>query len=320
MSNDRCGFAMLAGLGSFLVLAPACGQSGQAHGAADAPLAKGDAGTADAPIFTGNDAGPDAAVTGTGTGTDTGTGTGTGDAGHSDGGRSSDANTSVDGSTDAGLRTDAGVRTDAAGARTDVAGVTPDASHIPPPDTFNMGMNVPSLNYYNNVAIYADMALAIAGNDGPWDNANGSGAAPLDVNGNPTVAASTSVTASYPSGDYAFSWDGTGSLKVTGASLGKVTVTTNNGVQHNAATMTWTLQTVRSSGATTQSRACGGCMEISTTTGRSTRRTSPRSMQTSPARSVRHRDLKSNALTMETCAAGWKACGHERISTPARIG
>jgi hypothetical protein len=60
---------MLAGLGSFLVLAPACGQNGQAHGAADAALAKGDAGTTDVPIFTGNDAGPDAArdaVAGTG--------------------------------------------------------------------------------------------------------------------------------------------------------------------------------------------------------------------------------------------------------------
>jgi hypothetical protein len=242
---------MLAGLGSFLVLAPACGQSGQMHGAADAAPTNGDVGTADVPIYTGNDAGPDAAVTATGTAT--GTGTGTGDAGHSDGpdgGRSSDANTSVDGSTDAGIRTDsvgirtdaAGGTTDAAGARTDVAGVTPDASHIPPPNTFNMGMNVPSLNYYNNVAIYADMALAISGNDGPWDNANGAGAAPLDVNGNPTVAASSSVTAGYPSGDYAFSWDGTGSIKVTGASLGKVTVTTNNGVQHNAATMTFVQQ------------------------------------------------------------------------------
>jgi len=250
MSNDRCGFVMLAALGSFLVLAPACGQNGQVHGAADAAPTNRDVGTADAPIFTGNDAGPDAAVTGTGTGTDTGTGTGTGDAGHSDGGRSSDANTSVDGSTDAGIRTDsagiradaAGIKTDVAGIRADAAGVTPDASHIAPPNTFNMGMNVPALNYYNNVAIYADMALAIAGNDGPWDNANGSGAAPLDVNGNPTVAASTSVTASYPSGDYAFSWDGTGSVKVTGASLGKVTVTTNNGVQHNAATMTFVQQ------------------------------------------------------------------------------
>jgi hypothetical protein len=60
---------MLAGLGPFLVLAPACGQSGQPHGAADAALAKGDAGTAEVPIFTGNDAGPDAAVTATGTGT-----------------------------------------------------------------------------------------------------------------------------------------------------------------------------------------------------------------------------------------------------------
>jgi len=36
-----------------------------------------------------------------------------------------------------------------------------------------MGMNVPSLNYYNNVAIYADMALAIAGNDGPWTTPTG---------------------------------------------------------------------------------------------------------------------------------------------------
>jgi hypothetical protein len=70
-------------------------------------------------------------------------------------------------------------------------------------------------------------------------------------------------------------------------------------------TVSWTPQTARSFGRASERRECGGCKGISTTTGRSTRRTSPRSMQTSPARSVRHRDLKSNALTMETCAAGW---------------
>jgi hypothetical protein len=52
---------MLAGLCSLLVLAPACGQSAQGHGPADAARANGDARTTDVPILTGNDAGPDAA-------------------------------------------------------------------------------------------------------------------------------------------------------------------------------------------------------------------------------------------------------------------
>jgi len=60
MSNDRCRFMALASLRSFFILAPACGQSGQTHAGADAAHANDDAGAADAPILTGNDAGPEA--------------------------------------------------------------------------------------------------------------------------------------------------------------------------------------------------------------------------------------------------------------------
>jgi len=61
MSNDRCRFVILSGLGWFFILAPACGQSDRTRGGADAARTIGDAATADVSIFTGNDAGPDAA-------------------------------------------------------------------------------------------------------------------------------------------------------------------------------------------------------------------------------------------------------------------
>jgi hypothetical protein len=125
-----------------------------------------------------------------------------------DAGRLDDASTTVDGPSGVdGGRTDGGTADGGTSTHPFDGGITPDAGHVMPPGTSNMGMNVPSLTYYNNAAIYADMALAIAGNNGPWDN--GSAAAPLDAHGNPTVAATTGVSAAYPSGDYALSWDGT---------------------------------------------------------------------------------------------------------------
>jgi hypothetical protein len=111
-----------------------------------------------------------------------------------------------------------------------------------PPGAYNLGMNVPGLTYFNNAAIYADLALQIAGNNGPWDSATGSTAAPLDATGAPTVAASSGVTADYPSGDYTVTWDGTGSFSFGSGTLGAVTTTTSGGVQHNTATLTFTQQ------------------------------------------------------------------------------
>jgi hypothetical protein len=57
MSNCRCRVAWGAGLGCFLILAPACVQSDRPHGATDAAQAKGDVETADVPIPAFNDAG-----------------------------------------------------------------------------------------------------------------------------------------------------------------------------------------------------------------------------------------------------------------------
>lgn len=118
--------------------------------------------------------------------------------------------------------------------------------HVAVPGAYNLGMNVPGLNYFNNVAIYADMALALAGNDGPWDAVSGSGAAALDATGAPTVAATTGVTADYPTGAYTVTWDGTGSFAVRGtssiASLGAAATTSSGGVQHNTATLSFTQQ------------------------------------------------------------------------------
>jgi len=61
MSNHRCRLALVASFGWFLIFAPACGQSGQPQGGADAAQAKGDVGMADVPIFSGTDAGPETA-------------------------------------------------------------------------------------------------------------------------------------------------------------------------------------------------------------------------------------------------------------------
>jgi hypothetical protein len=116
-------------------------------------------------------------------------------------------------------------------------------SHVRPPGTFNLGMNVPSLNYYNNAAIYADLALAISGNNGPWDSAaNGSNPATLDATGGPTEAASSALPTVYPSGAYTITWDGTNAITIGGVSVGNTmsapTHTTTGSVQHNTATLT----------------------------------------------------------------------------------
>ncbi len=126
------------------------------------------------------------------------------------------------------------------------AGATGAPKHVTIPGGYNLGVNVPGLNYYDNAAIYADMALAIAGNNGPWDVSGGSGAAPLDATGAPTVAATAGVTAEYPTGLYSVTWDGSGSFAVNGSSpvahMSLITKTTSGGVQHNAATLTFTQQ------------------------------------------------------------------------------
>ena len=58
MSNDGCRFVMLAGLGCFLILAPACVQRDRPHGTTVAAQAKGDAESAEVIIPAGDDAGP----------------------------------------------------------------------------------------------------------------------------------------------------------------------------------------------------------------------------------------------------------------------
>jgi hypothetical protein len=102
-----------------------------------------------------------------------------------------------------------------------------------------MGINLGSIYYASNTAIYADVTLQMCGNDGPWDSSVDAGAAPLDATGAPLVAATSGWTGDYPSGQYTLTWDGTGTLSF-GSSLGKVTSTTSNGVQHNSAPLTVT--------------------------------------------------------------------------------
>jgi hypothetical protein len=141
--------------------------------------------------------------------------------------------TSGSGQPDSGTDASSGNDSASADASTDAA-----QKPARPTNAYNLGMNAPSLNYYNNVAIYADMALAIAGNNGPWDNGNV--AAPLDGTGAPTVAATSAVTADYPTGNYTVTWDGTGSISISGGpTIGAVTTTMTGSVQHNTATMSF---------------------------------------------------------------------------------
>jgi hypothetical protein len=100
---------------------------------------------------------------------------------------------------------------------------------------------MPPLSYTDNIAVYADMALAIGANDGPWDLQAGGGAAPLDATGGPQAAAVSSITGAYPSGNYAVSWDGPAdALTFEGQTLGSVTSSTTGGVTHNTATLAFT--------------------------------------------------------------------------------
>lgn len=122
-------------------------------------------------------------------------------------------------------------------------GATPTAPTPPPSvrraDGYNLGMNLPWITYWNNTPMYADAAMQMCGNNGPWDALTGGGPAPLDATGAPTVNASAAVTADYLTGRYTLSWDGTGSVTVhSGATIGTTTSTVSNGVQHNTATVT----------------------------------------------------------------------------------
>lgn len=108
------------------------------------------------------------------------------------------------------------------------------------PDDYNIGMNMPGNNYYNNAAMYADVTLQMSANDGRWDTQNPDAAATLDSTGAPTVAAWAGFTSDYLSGQYTLTWDGTGSFTISGAQMGTKTVTTSGGVQHNSVAVTWT--------------------------------------------------------------------------------
>ncbi len=113
------------------------------------------------------------------------------------------------------------------------------------PQPFNIGMNFAGLSYYNNIAIYSDMAMAVSGNNGPWDSSvvNNTKAV-LDITGNPTTAAWTAITSDYPTGNYDVSWDGTGNLSLNAngvpVTIGTVTSTVVNGVTHKTATLNLT--------------------------------------------------------------------------------
>jgi hypothetical protein len=113
----------------------------------------------------------------------------------------------------------------------------------PNPSAYNLGINGPTLNYYNDAPMYADVTNQMAGNAGRWDKSSPDVAAPVDSTGAPTVAAWAGFTMDYPSGQYTLSWDGTGSFYFFDTGAGKVTmgtpaVTISNGVQHNVATVT----------------------------------------------------------------------------------
>jgi hypothetical protein len=115
---------------------------------------------------------------------------------------------------------------------------TVSATPSPNPSAYNIGMNLPPLNYYNDAAIYADVFNQTAGNNGRWDVASPDAAAPVDSTGAPTVDAWTGFTNSYPTGTYSLSWDGTGSISMPG--LGTAVVTTVDGVEHHVVPVSFT--------------------------------------------------------------------------------
>jgi hypothetical protein len=95
------------------------------------------------------------------------------------------------------------------------------------------------MSYFNDAPMYADVFNQSGGNSGRWDLlSNDAVAATLDSTGAPTAAAWTGFTADYPSGQYTLSWDGTGSINLSG--MGTRTTTTSGGVQHNTVVVTLT--------------------------------------------------------------------------------
>jgi len=120
-------------------------------------------------------------------------------------------------------------------------------------DAYNIGANIGWITYWNSMPIYSDVTYQIAGNSGRWDASSNDSAAPTDSTGAPTVAAWTGFTADYPSGTYTLTWQGKGSITVTGAAMGTRVTTTVNGVQQN--TVSVTLKQNASQGSWTQMTA-----------------------------------------------------------------
>jgi hypothetical protein len=123
-----------------------------------------------------------------------------------------------------------------------VGGGSPNTNQSAAPEPYNIGINLPGISYYNNAPIYADVTFAMSGNHGPWQPAVATAGttSPLDATGAPTVASWAAFTGDYPSGNYTVTWDGTGSIGVepymaSYGSMGAVTTTSSNGVQHNSA-------------------------------------------------------------------------------------
>jgi hypothetical protein len=88
----------------------------------------------------------------------------------------------------------------------------------------NLGMDIPPLNYYNNMAFYSDIMMGTSGNFGQWDA--GGAAAPVDSTGAPTVSANSGFSAVYPAVPLTLTWQGTGTVSIgspcTGGSISNV--------------------------------------------------------------------------------------------------
>ncbi len=90
----------------------------------------------------------------------------------------------------------------------------------PTPSGYAIGTNSTALTYYNNQALYDDVFLAVAGNNGPWDAPGGNAAATLDSTGAPTVEAYTYLTTVYSSATYTLTWQGAGTVTFSSCTQG----------------------------------------------------------------------------------------------------
>ncbi len=122
--------------------------------------------------------------------------------------------TSTGGSVSAAGEMSVGGSVSAAG-ETSVGGAGGDVSQ--PPGEFNLGTNLESIEYWSVYVPYADMARMLCSNHPScWQAPDQDVEVTVNDSGYPTEEACTSTWAPFPSGEYAVSWEGSGTFRSEG--------------------------------------------------------------------------------------------------------